>query len=94
MSELRDAIEAELQDAWVAADRTFDEEAAVVLATPELQAIRKALYLMAVKIAGEWGGEPEDSLREGEATDYSGFKRLGTWSLPPSVVAWVLDGET
>ena len=79
MSELRDAI----------ATAAFYSDGAMgaadaVLAMPELQAIRKALLDLADNIAGEFTGVGG---RVTAADVLAG-------NLPPSVVAWVLGGET
>ena len=74
MSELRDAI------AGVLPMHVARREANAVLAMPELQAIRKALYRLAT--------DASDELHPNVA------EWLALYDLPPSVVAWVLSGET
>lgn len=55
-----------------------------------MEAIRKALRGMAQKICDEWGGEADSVLVEGDAWDIAG-RTTHKWSLPPSVVAWVME---
>ena len=58
-----------------------------VLAMPEMQAIRKALHGMAQKIAWEWGYDLGATLLDDAANPRP------DWTLPASVVSWVLEGE-
>ena len=61
-----------------------------LFAMDEMEAIRKALRGMAQKICDEWGGEADSVLVEGDAWDIAG-RTTHKWSLPPSVVAWVME---
>lgn len=69
---------------------TVSRGAAKISGMDEMEAIRKALRGMAQKICDEWGGEADSVLVEGDAWDIAG-RTTHKWSLPPSVVAWVME---
>ena len=80
MSELRDAISKVVHDRWWSPDMDADEAAALANAVLAMPELQ-AIRKALHEVAGQRGY-------------YDLAESLADLDLPPSVVAWVLDGET